>query len=82
MQYAAVQQTTGAGVCGENFYCCRPPPRLTTVASDSAKQNHDDDEKPNALCSYPHVKVSIRDLSQTLTTAPIFRQSHYFRQNI
>ena len=35
-----------------------------------------------ALCSYPHVKVSIRDLSQSLTTAPIFQQSHYFRQNI
>ena len=33
-----------------------------------------------ALCSYPHVKVSIRDLSQTFTTAPIFQKSHYFRQ--
>ena len=36
----------------------------------------------NALCSYPHVKVPIRDLCQTLTTAPIFQQSHYFRQHI
>ena len=35
-----------------------------------------------ALCSYPHVKVSIRDLSQIFTTPPIFQQSHYFRQNI
>ena len=35
-----------------------------------------------ALCSYPHVKVSIIDLSQIFTTAPIFEQSHYFRQNI
>ena len=33
-----------------------------------------------ALCSYPHVKVPIRDLSQTFTTALIFQQSHYFRQ--
>ena len=33
-----------------------------------------------ALCSYPHVKVSIIDLSQIFTTAPIFEQSHYFRQ--
>ena len=36
--------------------------------------------KAIALCSYPHVKVSIRDLSQTFTTAPIFQKSHYFRQ--
>ena len=35
-----------------------------------------------ALCSYPNVKVSIRDMSQVFTTAPIFEQSHYFRQNI
>ena len=28
-----------------------------------------------ALCSYPHVKVSIRDLSQIFTTAPIFEHS-------
>ena len=35
-----------------------------------------------ALCSYPHVKVSIRDLNQIFTTAPIFQQSHYLRQNI
>ena len=34
----------------------------------------------NALCSYPHVNVSIRDLSQILTTAPIFLYSNYFRQ--
>ena len=34
----------------------------------------------SALCSYPHVKVPIRDLSQTFTTALIFQQSHYFRQ--
>ena len=31
-------------------------------------------------CSYPHVKVSIRDLSQIFTTALIFEHSHYFRQ--
>ena len=36
----------------------------------------------NALCSYPHVKASFRDFSQTLTMAPIFQQSHYFRQKI
>ena len=35
-----------------------------------------------ALCSYPHVNVEIRDLSQTFTTAPIFPQYNYFRQNI
>ena len=34
----------------------------------------------SALCSYPHVKLSIRDLSQTFNTAPIFQLSHYFRQ--
>ena len=34
----------------------------------------------NALCIYPHVKVPIRDLNQTFTTALIFQQSHYFRQ--
>ena len=34
----------------------------------------------NALCSYPHVNVSIRDFSQILTTAPIFLYSNYFRQ--
>ena len=34
------------------------------------------------LCSYPHVKLSIRDLNPIFTTAPIFQQSHYFRQNI
>ena len=27
-----------------------------------------------ALCGYPHVKVSIRDLSQISTAAPIFQQ--------
>ena len=33
-----------------------------------------------ALCSYPHVNVSIRDFSQILTTTPIFLYSNYFRQ--
>ena len=33
-----------------------------------------------ALCSYPHVKVEIRDSSQISTTAPIFLQLNYFRQ--
>ena len=43
--------------------------------------NHDADiNEDTALCGYPHVKVSIRDLSQTFTTAPIFQKSHYFRQ--
>ena len=36
----------------------------------------------NALCSYPHVNVEIRDLSQTFTTAPICPWYHYFRENI
>ena len=35
-----------------------------------------------ALCVDPHWKGSIRLLSQTYTTAPILKQSHYFRQNI
>ena len=39
-----------------------------------------DQTKDTALCGYPHVKVSIRDLSQTVTTASIFQLSHYFRQ--
>ena len=34
-----------------------------------------------AQCGYPHVKVSIRDLSQFSTTAFIFQQYDYFRQN-
>ena len=34
----------------------------------------------SALCSYPHVKVEIRDSSQISTTAPIFLQFNYFRQ--
>ena len=34
----------------------------------------------NALSRYPHVNVSIRDLSQILTTAPIFLYFNYFRQ--
>ena len=34
-----------------------------------------------ALCGYPHVKVSIRELNQISTTAPIFQQYNYFRQN-
>ena len=34
-----------------------------------------------ALCGYPHVKVSIRDLGQFSTTASIFQQYNYFRQN-
>ena len=33
-----------------------------------------------ALCSYPLVKMEIRDSIQILTTAPIFLQSNYFRQ--
>ena len=33
------------------------------------------------LCGYPHVKVSIRDLSQISATSPIFQQYNYFRQN-
>ena len=32
-------------------------------------------------CGYPHVKVSIRDLSQISATSPIFQQYNYFRQN-
>ena len=35
-----------------------------------------------ALCGYPHVKVSIRKLNQISTTAPIFQQYNYFRQNL
>ena len=35
---------------------------------------------PIALCSYPLVKMEIRDSIQILTTAPIFLQSNYFRQ--
>ena len=35
-----------------------------------------------ALCGYPHVKVSIRDLSQISTAAPIFQLYIYFRQNL
>ena len=36
----------------------------------------------NALCSSPpNVKLSIRDLSQISTMAPIFQQYNYFRQN-
>ena len=34
------------------------------------------------LCGYPHVKVSIRDLSQISTAAPIFQLYIYFRQNL
>ena len=34
----------------------------------------------NALCSYPLVKMEIRDSIQILTTAPIFLQCNYFRQ--
>ena len=34
----------------------------------------------NALCSYPHVKMEIRDSSQISTTAPIFLEYNYFRQ--
>ena len=34
----------------------------------------------NALCCYPHVKLEIGNLIQITTTAPIFQQSHYFRQ--
>ena len=33
-----------------------------------------------ALCCYPHVKLEIGNLIQITTTAPIFQQSHYFRQ--
>ena len=33
-----------------------------------------------ALWRYPHVKWSIKDLSQILTTALIFLYSNYFRQ--
>ena len=46
----------------------RPCPSLT--------QNIDDP----AWCSYPLVKMEIRDSIQILTTTPIFLQSNYFRQ--
>ena len=36
----------------------------------------------NALCSFPLVKMEIRDSSQISTTAPIFSGYNYFRQNI
>ena len=35
-----------------------------------------------ALCCYPHVKLEIGNLSQITTTAPIFLQFNYFRENI
>ena len=35
-----------------------------------------------ALCGYPNVKVSIRDLSQISTAALIFQLYIYFRQNL
>ena len=36
--------------------------------------------KTTALCSYPLVKMEIRDSIQILTKVPIFLQSNYFRQ--
>ena len=36
----------------------------------------------NALCGYPIGKMEIRDSSQISTTAPIFQQYNYFRQNL
>ena len=35
-----------------------------------------------ALCGYPIGKMEIRDSSQISTTAPIFQQYNYFRQNL
>ena len=36
----------------------------------------------SALCGYPIGKMEIRDSSQISTTAPIFQQYNYFRQNL
>ena len=42
----------------------------------------DGNSRTDALCGHPHVKVSIRDLSQISTAAPIFQLYIYFRQNL
>ena len=39
-------------------------------------------EITSALCGYPIGKMEIRDSSQISTTAPIFQQYNYFRQNL
>ena len=36
----------------------------------------------SALCCYPHLKLEMGILSQITTTAPIFLQFNYFRENI
>ena len=53
------------------------------IQGQGARSEEEDTECSinDALCDYPHVKVSIRDLSQISTTAPIFQQYNHFRQN-
>ena len=54
------------------------------IQGQGARSEEEDTECSinDALCDYPHVKVSIRDLSQISTTAPIFQQYNHFRQNL
>ena len=55
---------------------------LLSISSKVALKVLSSLQPSSALCCYPHVKLEIGNLSQITTTAPIFQQSHYFRQNI
>ena len=55
--------------------------QMCAAMSDNNNNCMECNHSYNALCGYPHVKVSIRYLSQISTTAPIFQQYNYFRQN-
>ena len=49
---------------------------------DQPKSNFQRKLAVNALCGYPLVKTGIRDSNQISTTAPMFLQFNYFRQNL
>ena len=48
----------------------------------TGKLNYNYNSRCTALCGYPNVKVSIRDLSQISTAALLFQLFNYFRQNL
>ena len=59
---------------------CHHPPTVRCISISSWISQFF--QSISALCGYPIGKMEIRDSSQISTTAPIFQQYNYFRQNL
>ena len=67
---------------GGNFLSYISNKNLISQVQDRNPAYETTSNSTSALCGYPIGKMEIRDSSQISTTAPIFQQYNYFRQNL